>query len=78
MEENNNETNEIKQEQVNIDNEGNHRKRPFKKWKRKDENQDFKLIDKKVTVAKISKKKIKKNISKIPRCKMELAVFLKV
>ena len=47
MEENNNETNEIKQEQINIDNEDNHRKRPFKKWKRKDENKDFQKKDKK-------------------------------
>lgn len=47
MEENNNETNEIKQEQINIDNEGNHRKKPFKKWKRKDENKDFQKKDKK-------------------------------
>ena len=47
MEENNNETNEIKQEQINIDNEDNHRKRLFKKWKRKDENKDFQKKDKK-------------------------------
>ena len=38
MEENNNENNEIKNEQ-NINSE-NHKKRPFKKWKRKDENKD--------------------------------------
>lgn len=41
MEENNNETNEITQEKTNTESDGNYKKRPFKRWKRKDESKDF-------------------------------------
>ncbi|RDU58042.1 ribonuclease J [Helicobacter sp. MIT 99-5507] len=47
MEESNNETNEIKQEQTSTDSENNHKKRPFKRWKRKDDNKDSQKKDRK-------------------------------